>query len=501
MLRWSWVLSASLVVGVFGGCAGKAKRGSPEPSASAGRSPAGSGGTGAEAGEGGAGADAARAGTAGGGTGGSLVGGGGRGGGTGGAAGAGLTSGSAGQVAGAGRGGQASLGGGAGAGGSAAAAPEGWTCQAAKYADGKSCDCGCGALDPDCETKDIASCDVCNVLGGCAHGPCPSDIDPEDNSRCALPTTWACNPSSYGDGVCDCGCGAQDVDCKSTQPEDCDACPATGCAADTSCSGLDPKDNTVCTSPPSRWKCDPSAYRDGSRCDCGCGFLDPDCSGHGVDACDKCDESGSCSRQGCPGNISPSANDSCNKVPPADWTCGAWQYADQTTCDCGCGAPDPDCATDNPRECEVCACGHCPESVDPADPSQCASPPAGWTCPAEDYASGSCHCGCGVMDPACIPDHYCQKCDDGCSHGHCELIDQDDITQCTFVVPSNWTCPRDSYGDGVCDCGCGADDPICAGITKSSCDSCTTQGSCSKLPCDDPDNQINTTNNAACLPP
>ncbi len=460
------------------------------------------GGSGADAGEGGLGWAGAPVGAQSGAGGSRAAGAGGGGAGNGGLSGSSSTSGGAGHAAGAGSGGQAALGGSAGMGGGAVVVPAGWTCQTSKYADGKSCDCGCGLLDPDCGNQSIESCDACNLLGGCAHGPCPSDVDPDDNSRCSLPATWICSAAAYGDGVCDCGCGAQDVDCSSTSPAACAACPSTGCAQDTDCKGLDPNDNTLCTTPPTRWTCEPGAYRDGSRCDCGCGFWDPDCASHTADACEKCDGEGSCSKQGCPGNISASANDACNKVPPAGWTCSAWQYADQMTCDCGCGAPDPDCLTsDDPRECDSCACGHCPESVDPEDPTKCAPAPPGWTCPAEDYASGSCHCGCGVMDPACIPYAYCQTCDDGCAHGHCEVIDENDITQCSFVIPSSWKCPDASYGDAVCDCGCGADDPLCAGITRSSCQSCTTPGSCSALPCDDPENQINPTNNAACLPP
>jgi hypothetical protein len=102
------------------------------------------------------------------------------------------------------------------------------------------------------------------------------------------------------------------------------------------------------------------------------------------------------------------------------------------------------------------------------------------------------------MDPACEPNLYCQVCD-GCAHGHCELIDQNDITQCAYVVPPSWTCSHAAYGDAVCDCGCGAPDPVCHDITLASCQSCNSAGSCSTLTCDDPQSRINPTDNEACL--
>jgi hypothetical protein len=370
---------------------------------------------------------------------------------------------------------------------------------ASKYGDGKSCDCGCGLHDPDCKDASLGSCDVCNLLGGCARGPCPSDVVPDDNSRCALPPGWVCNGADYGDGVCDCGCGALDTDCKKKTADACGACPTLGCAQDVQCTGIDPNDNTICTSAPRTWKCDKSEYRDGSHCDCGCGFWDPDCSTHDLAACERCDSAGSCSHQTCPGTINPTANEACGKpLPPAGWTCSADSYADTRSCDCGCGVQDPDCRTNDANQCTTCACGHCPEALDPHDATKCAPAPAGWTCPPEEYASGRCHCGCGVMDPACIPYDYCIVCD-GCAHGHCELIDSNDITKCAFDVPNTWTCPAATYGDGVCDCGCGAVDPICETVVKSSCDSCNTQGSCSQVPCDDPQSNINPTDNPACL--
>ncbi|HTQ04295.1 MAG TPA: hypothetical protein VMI54_10580 [Polyangiaceae bacterium] len=506
MAWWRAVAVAAFVLGGFVGCSGKTTSSSSNSAPAAGKSSGATGGGTAEGGEGGFGAGAV--GSGGTGTGGASAAASGAGGARGGSAGGTSTGGAGasarGGAAGASLGGSAGMstaGGSGGTAGSATSAPPGWTCLASKYGDGKSCDCGCGVVDPDCKDASVGSCDACNVLGGCALGPCPSDIDADDNSRCSLPAGWVCLANEYGNGVCDCGCGALDVDCASQKADACTSCPFAGCAQDAACTGLDPDDNTICTTAPRSWSCDKSLYRDGKTCDCGCGFWDPDCSGRDLGACDVCNDTGSCSRKDCPGTVNATANELCVKgMPPAGWTCTPDSYADGTDCDCGCGLPDPDCDTTDRRECVSCTpCGHCPEAVDAQDPSKCASPPAGWTCPAADYASGSCHCGCGVMDPACLPYMYCQTCVDGCAHGNCTLIDQTDITQCAFDVPQAWTCPGATYGDGVCDCGCGAPDPICKDITKSACGSCNTQGSCSKTPCSDSQNTINPTDNETCL--
>lgn len=67
-------------------------------------------------------------------------------------------------------------------------APEGWTCDAAAFADG-TCDCGCGALDEDCSSSSADVCErdncpegevawqdnneSCMAEGGCAAFPAP----------------------------------------------------------------------------------------------------------------------------------------------------------------------------------------------------------------------------------------------------------------------------------------------------------------------------------------
>ncbi len=68
---------------------------------------------------------------------------------------------------------------------------------------------------------------------------------------------------------------------------------------------------SVASNVPPGWTCDPSYYGDGS-CDCGCGVADPDCADATVGSCDFCDDTGSCSTDACPGTINPTNNVGCN---------------------------------------------------------------------------------------------------------------------------------------------------------------------------------------------
>jgi hypothetical protein len=79
--------------------------------------------------------------------------------------------------------------------------PANWTCDPVYYDAGDGCDCGCGAIDPDCATfQETYFCGGtgyrCLASGECTHGP------------------WSCPLSNYDtrDG-CHCGCGSQDPDC------------------------------------------------------------------------------------------------------------------------------------------------------------------------------------------------------------------------------------------------------------------------------------------------
>jgi hypothetical protein len=61
--------------------------------------------------------------------------------------------------------------------------PPEWNCVESRYAGGQGCDCGCGALDPDCLDETVDSCDNCGPPGSCSSLNCYL-VDPEQNWTC-----------------------------------------------------------------------------------------------------------------------------------------------------------------------------------------------------------------------------------------------------------------------------------------------------------------------------
>jgi hypothetical protein len=363
----------------------------------------------------------------------------------------------------------------------------GWVCEERRYGDGENCECGCGAVDMDCEDETAESCEVCDAFNACSTLECPSKIDPEDNARCYNPPGWTCYFSVYGDGYCDCGCGVVDVDCEDATDDSCDFCPQASCTPFDCEDTLLPDNNAVCIDPPYSWTCPDRLYNSGGQCDCGCGFMDPDCDSGELAACEKCNSEGSCSGQACPGMINENDITSCIKpTAPDDWTCADYLYGDGYACTCGCGVQDADCRSTAIGQCEQCACGggNCPGLVDPDDTTHCLPPPAGWTCDDNRYADFTCDCGCGIDDPDCPTEYpYCSRCpEESCAHGDCSRIDMEETSQCLYDIPAGWTCGN-YFFDGVCDCGCGAADVDCLGTAIADCDSCDTAGSCSNTDC------------------
>ncbi|MFT6397480.1 MAG: hypothetical protein ACJAYU_002233, partial [Bradymonadia bacterium] len=78
--------------------------------------------------------------------------------------------------------------------------PRGWSCVDEVYAAGDGCDCDCGDPDPDCDRED-AEVFGCGAAAACSRaGECTSLVEAPDG--------WLCNAAVYGDGTCDCACGA-----------------------------------------------------------------------------------------------------------------------------------------------------------------------------------------------------------------------------------------------------------------------------------------------------
>lgn len=210
---------------------------------------------------------------------------------------------------------------------------------------------------------------------------------------------------------------------------------------------------------PEGWTCDAPSYNAGGpmpACNCNCGVYDPDCDA--IDSYVKgCDKGQTCSAAGkCEGPV---------LSPPKEWVCGSAYYAiggQVPVCDCGCGAPDPDCSLYQPTM-NLTKCGR--GQTCGAD-GTCQGPilevPASWTCKASKYAegktSGTCDCDCGAYDPDCDDVHLKIT---GC--GYKQTCDKQG--QCAGEIappPANWTCGATEYSDGkLCNCGCTPRDPDC----------------------------------------
>lgn len=129
--------------------------------------------------------------------------------------------------------------------------PATWTCDSSYFGDGP-CDCGCGALDYDCATANVESCDYC---GSCGGASCVESVDPTSNYECLGDSTgdgWTCPPAWFEDTFCDCGCGELDPDCEDATLASCDVCATDangGCASSSVCaeSNVDPTNNAACT--------------------------------------------------------------------------------------------------------------------------------------------------------------------------------------------------------------------------------------------------------------
>jgi hypothetical protein len=386
------------------------------------------------------------------------------------------------------------------------APPTEWTCSTFYYADGE-CDCGCGAVDIDCKDETVDSCKFCGAFGACSGGACPGPIDPDNNAVCDTPDGWTCLAFYYADGTsCDCGCGITDPDCDSESVKACDTC-WNGCSSEACPGPIDADNNAICTGVPGTWRCKARFYNDGiCDCGCGTVDFDCDpaefdscatCNLEGSCSKRNCED----------GTIDENNIAFCVRPdPPAEWTCGSYRYADGYSCDCGCGAIDLDCPDDTIESCQSCnECGSsvCPGLVDPTDITSCGEPPDGWYCASWFYGDGYCDCGCGVQDPDCADalKTTCLRCptyDGSCAAYDCSTILPMNNALCTDSPPPEWTCPVDYYDDGRCDCGCGIKDEDCATANRTSCQVCNAPGSCSDVRCKD--SNIDPANNAICTP-
>ena len=194
-------------------------------------------------------------------------------------------------------------------------------------------------------------------------------------------------------------------------------------------------------------------------------------------------------------------------APPPEWTCNAAFYAGGPAdgCDCGCGAPDPDCAdltrascehngcatadqvpTEPPTTCVANTCGDgyvagaevCDDGGGTGCAADCSAVDAGFACGSNAKGCHPTVCGDGIVDGA-------EECDDGVTPPAAGDGCSDTCTleagfncptpgQPCVAVPPAWVCDPTYFGSGDgCDCGCGVIDVDCVG------------GGCAEPGCDD----------------
>lgn len=86
---------------------------------------------------------------------------------------------------------------------------------------------------------------------------------------------------------------------------------------------------------------------------------------------------------------------------PGAWTCPE-TYFNDGACDCGCGAQESDCdAATTPSSCTTNNCPSEAPTINPSNYALCTDAPAGWTCNVGWFTDGSCDCGCGAPDLDC----------------------------------------------------------------------------------------------------
>ena len=114
---------------------------------------------------------------------------------------------------------------------------------------------------------------------------------------------------------------------------------------------------------------------------------------------------------------------------PDSWTCSSDKYADSNSCDCNCGAWDPDCGS------PTATLAGCAANQQCSTMGTCFSVPAAWSCAAENFASGGpCDCECGAYDPDC-ENHAAVII--GCRHG--------------LICSAGGSCVPTSYDGGIVD--------------------------------------------------
>ncbi|MDR0966974.1 MAG: hypothetical protein LBM75_10855 [Myxococcales bacterium] len=336
-----------------------------------------------------------------------------------------------------------------------------------------ACDCGCGVVDSDCDDASADSCeysDLCSALGMEPH--------PTENWHCVAPALEPCTEAGaekydcieydlgadYGlpgfyfidvsmQLVCD---GSEYVPNNSSMVECSNGCDAGKCIL------LDEREGQSCTKETFQETC-------GGTGDVVLWCDVEDGATAGVVAAFKCSESSSCEVMADDNYANCYAPaDACSESDNTKQGCGTSDYEGYLL-EYGCFEMVSGEYYWEPinliEECE----GQCVEDA-------CLEVAEGWTCSGAWYGDGDCDCGCGIVDMDCA-DASIASCKYGSDCGGLSLVDPSDTTQCIELeIPDGWNtaCSYQSgtswYGDGSCDCGCGALDVDCDDETAASCE-------------------------------
>ena len=156
---------------------------------------------------------------------------------------------------------------------------------------------------------------------------------------------------------------------------------------------------------------------------------------------------------------------------PAAWNCSPQGYADGTTCDCGCGAPDPDCADGG---LPVVGCpGASPQCNPDGTCAACVPECSGRKC-----GSDGCGGDCGICANPSLPDciaGQCVACTPNCTGAQCGT---NGCGGSCGNCASGLACENGSFVSPPSGASCLG---ICGGIASSGCSckaGCAAQGSC-----------------------
>ena len=364
-----------------------------------------------------------------------------------------------------------------------------------------------GACVPRCDGRECGDDGCGGSCGACAAGAC------NGYGVCVDPG-WTCGPDRYGSGLaCDCGCGAEDLDCGpgSVLPtvgcQDGQTCQAGVCSACTPSCAFSECGDDGCGG--SCGKChDPTKpYCEGGKCvetcvptcqehECGDDGCGGGCGGCGAGThcvLDHCVDlpaalscEGSCGQVtsgGCSCTAGCSGGGCCGDLASA---CPCEAQCDGRACGAdGCGGVCGSCGAG-----EACVGGACVDG-DPCDPSPCAAHgacDAGLCLCEAGYAGQDCgQCAVGYTGyPDCLPDPCANESCSGkgscnATTGACECLTGFTgpyCNQCSDPAAAFPTCDQPDpcydvfcFGKGTCNPASGVCDCI-AGYAGADCSEC-----------------------------